>query len=116
MVLTARDCLRGCARIEHCRSTPAQGARYLALVPQWLLDCADLFFSEVTVDEPHSSLPSLHTLRDTVAQARDRASSRWGVAPEPGAEISYAHVVADFPYTRVREPDDEIRAGKDFGP
>ncbi|MET8848599.1 ATP-binding protein [Amycolatopsis sp. NPDC004625] len=58
MVSTARDCASGCVRTEECRCTPAQRARYLARIPQWLLDRVDLFLREVTVAEPDPSLPS----------------------------------------------------------
>ncbi|MEV6871696.1 ATP-binding protein [Amycolatopsis sp. NPDC051128] len=112
MVFTARDCLCRCVRTEDCRCTPQQRARYLARIPLWLLDRTDLFLRQVTVAEPDPSLPSLESLRDTVARARQRAHYRWGAAPEPGAEISYTKAVADLPATAVRELDDAIRAGR----
>ncbi|WP_410570306.1 ATP-binding protein [Amycolatopsis sp. cmx-4-61] len=112
MVFTARDCASGCVRIEECRCTPAQRARYLARIPLWLLDRVDLFLREVTVAEPDPSLPSLESLRDSVARARERACDRWGAAPEPGAEIDYTKAVAGLPANAVRELDDTIRQGR----
>lgn len=112
MVFTARDCRCGSARVQDCRCTPAQRARYLAQIPQWLLDRVDLFLREVTVDQPDPSLPSLESLRDSVARARDRAHSRWGAAPDPGAEISYTQAVADLPASTARELDDTISDGR----
>jgi magnesium chelatase family protein len=112
MVLTARDCLCGSVRTEKCRCTPAQRARYLARIPQWLLDRVDLFVREVTVAEPHPSLPSLESLRDSVARARERARYRWGAAPEPGAAIDYTQAVAGLPTNAVRELDNAIGKGR----
>ncbi|WIY05569.1 ATP-binding protein [Amycolatopsis mongoliensis] len=112
MVFTARDCLCGSVRTKNCRCTPAQRARYLARIPQWLLDRVDLFLREVTVAEPDPSLPSLESLRDSVARARERARYRWGAAPEPGAEIDYTKAVAGLPANAVGELDDAIRQGR----
>lgn len=112
MVFTARDCLCGSVRTKKCRCTPAQRARYLARIPQWLLDRVDLFLREVTVAEPDPSLPSLESLRDSVARAREHARYRWGAAPEPGAEIGYTKAVAGLPANAVGELDDAIRQGR----
>ncbi|MFJ7212701.1 ATP-binding protein [Amycolatopsis sp. NPDC098790] len=112
MVFTARDCLCGSIRTEDCRCTPAQRAGYLARIPQWLLDRVDLFLRKVTVAEPHPSLPSLESVREGVARARERARYRWGAAPEPGTEIDYTTAVTGLPTHAVRELDDAIRQGR----
>ncbi len=112
MVFTARDCLCGSIRTEECRCTLAQRAPYLARIPLWLLDRVDLFVREVTVAEPDPSLPSLESLRERVARARERARYRWGAAPEPGAEIDYTQAVAGLPTNAVRELDDAIRQSR----
>jgi magnesium chelatase family protein len=112
MVFTARDCLCGSVRTEECRCTPQQRARYLARIPLWLLDRVDLFVREVTVAEPDPSPPSLESLRDSVARARERARYRWGAVPEPGAEIDYTQAVAGLPANAVGELDDAIRQGR----
>ncbi|WP_103337712.1 ATP-binding protein [Amycolatopsis sp. CA-126428] len=112
MVFTARDCLCGNVRTEKCRCTPAQRARYLARIPQWLLDRVDLFLREVTIAEPDPSLPSLESLRDSVARARERARYRWGAPPEPGTEIDYTKAIAGLPANAVRELEDAIRHGR----
>jgi magnesium chelatase family protein len=112
MVFTARDCLCGCVRTQDCRCTPQQRARYLARIPLWLLDRTDLFVRQVTVAEPDPPLPSLESLRDSVARARERARRRWGAAPEPGAAIGYAQAVAGLSATAVRQLDDAIREGR----
>ncbi|MEA5367223.1 ATP-binding protein [Amycolatopsis sp., V23-08] len=75
------DCLCGSVRPEDCRCTPTLRARYLARIPLWLLDRVDLFVRDVIVAEPEPSLPSLESLRDSVARARERARYRWGAAP-----------------------------------
>ncbi|MEV4049561.1 ATP-binding protein [Amycolatopsis sp. NPDC049688] len=112
MVFIARDCPSSSVRTKKCRCTPAQRARYLARIPQWLLDRVDLFVRQVTVAEPDPSLPSLESLRDSVARARERARYRWGAAPEPGAAIDYIQAVAGLPANAVRELDEAIRDGR----
>ncbi|WP_410598051.1 hypothetical protein [Amycolatopsis sp. lyj-23] len=57
-------------------------------------------------------MPSLESLRDSVARARERARYRWGAAPEPGAKIGYTKVVAGLPAKAVRELDDAIQQGR----
>ena len=109
VVFTARDCLCGSVRTEECRCTPAQRARYLARMPLWLLDRVDLFVRQVIVAEPDPSLPSLESLRDSVARARERARYRWGSTPQPGAEFDYTKAVAGLPANAVEELDDAIR-------
>ncbi|WP_370973496.1 ATP-binding protein [Amycolatopsis sp. cg9] len=111
-VFTVRDCLCGYAQAENCRCTPRRRARYLARIPLWLLDCTDLFVRQVTVAVPDPSPPLLESLRDAVARARERVRSRWGTAPEPGAEIDYTHAVADLPAGTAQELDDAIREGR----
>ncbi|WIX85771.1 ATP-binding protein [Amycolatopsis sp. DG1A-15b] len=112
VVFTARDCLCGSVRAKKCRCTPAQRARYLARIPLWLLDRVDLFVREVTVAEPDPSLPSLESLREGVARARERARYRWGAAPEPGTKIDYTKAIAGLPADAVRELEDAIRHGR----
>jgi magnesium chelatase family protein len=112
VVFTARDCLCASVRTKKCRCTPAQRARYLARIPQWLLNRVDLFVREVTVAEPDPSLPSLESLRDSVARARERAHYRWGAAPEPGAAIDYTQAVAGLPANAVRVLDNAIGQGR----
>ncbi|MGW5743738.1 ATP-binding protein [Amycolatopsis sp. NPDC003861] len=112
MVFTARDCSCGCVRAKECRCTPAQRARYLARIPLWLLDRVDLFVRTVTVAEPDVSLPSLESLRDSVARARERARRRWGSVPVPGTAMEYSHVVTGLPANVVGEVDAAIREGR----
>ncbi|MFJ7219425.1 ATP-binding protein [Amycolatopsis sp. NPDC098790] len=112
MVFTARDCICGSTRTEDCRCTTQQRAWYLARIPLWLIDRIDLFVRHVTVAESDSPLPSLESLRDSVALARERARSRWGAAPEPGTEISYTQAVADLPDKAAQQLDDAVQEGR----
>ncbi|WP_372667942.1 ATP-binding protein [Amycolatopsis kentuckyensis] len=116
IVFTTRDCLCGSARAEECRCPPAQRARHLARIPLWLLDRVDFFVREVTVAEPDPSLPSLESLREGVARARQRARHRWGALPEPGAEFDYTKAVAGLPAKTVDKLDDAIRHGRITSP